>query len=567
MTGTPDSWGPNTAVSTKHAYYLTSTWSPCGQFIAVVANEVVEIWDALTLKLLSTLKPKQVATRFRHGLAYSPDGCSLASCSDTAIIIWDTQTGGEVKRVTCEVPENGLKLLWSLDGETIGAISSQELGAFTINSYSVASGSALSPCTLQSRDAPYIWACDKSFQIATTAAWDSRSHRINIFEIGAVPTEIKSFPFQSHSRLRAFSSTTHRISITASITGDPNHVPELLVLDIHNSEVLLRETGSYQHLTFSPDGCFLAAFSGDYLCIWRYSSNHYTQWRKFQQAPIPLQFSPTLSSILGCAGPLLHVLHLDNSPNALLKKPLITNQNKLLDAFSPDGTYIATAYQGTSTITITNLHSQKPSPSQFIDTELEITSMVLTGKVLMVKGLETVVAWLLTEEGVVDGIVGNTRADCNDSLWEISTKALINRWTRLLGQQGGGESDGHLEFSVEDGIGAITLNESVIHAYHTETGEVLKSTGMPLHLRSTWYHFQNQCDLYYQDLCKHYRTLESSWPVSQTTLQEGWVKDPEGKHRLWLHGHWRSTRNHVDWLHNATTLRLRNSSELVVIKF
>ena len=562
MTGAPDSWGPNTAVSTKHAYYLSSTWSPCGQFIAVVANEAIEIWGALTLKLLSTLKPTQVATRFRHGLAYSPDGHSLAGCSDTAIIIWDTQTGGEVKSIPCRVTRDGLELVWSLDGKIIGAGSKQEWNSFTIYAYNVASGITLPPCTLQSINTSYfwIWAYAKSFRIATIQ--DLKSCRICIFETGAIPTEIESFPLRSHSELGAFSPTTYRISIT----GNPNHVPELLILDIHNSEVLLRETGLYQYLTFSPDGSFFAAFSVDHLCIWRYSPSHYTQQRKFQQAPIPLQFSPTLSSILSCTGHILHVLHLDSSPTALLKKPLATTQDKLLDAFSPDSTFIATAYHGGSTITITNLHSQKPFPSQFIDTELKISAVVLTGNVLIVKGPETLVAWLLTEKGVVDGIVGNTRADCNDSLWEISTKALINRWARLLGQQGGSDDSGQLEFSVEDGIGAIMLNESVIQIYHTETGEILKSTRMPLHLRSTWYNLQNEYDLYYHDLSKHHRTLEGSWPVSKTTLQEGWVKDPEGKHRLWLHGHWRST-NHVDWLHNATTLRLRNSSELVIIKF
>ena len=533
----------------------------------MAANEAVEIWDALTLKLLFTLKSAKAAARFKHGLSYSPDGHSLAGCSDTAIVIWDTQTGGEVKRIECGVIKNGLELVWSLDGETICAVSQQELGSIIIHVYNVASGIALSPCTLQSRDTPYILAHDKSFWIVTTAAWDSRSHRINIFEIGPTPTEIESFPFQSHSTLRAFSPTTYRISITTSIVGDSSHVPKLFILDICNSEILLQETGSYQHLSFSCDGGLFAAFAGDHLHIWRYTSSHYIQWREFQQAPTPLQFSPTLSSILGCAGPLLHVLHLDNSPVALSKKPPTTTKNQLLDAFSPDSTYIATAYHGESTITITNLHSQKPFPSQFIETELEISAMVLTGNVLLVKGSETLVAWLLTEEGVVDGIVGNTRADRNDGLWEISTQALINRWARLLGQQGGSGDKEILEFSVEDGIGAITLNESVIRVYHTETGEVLKSAGIPLHFRSTWYKFQDECDLYYHNLYKHHQVLEHNWPVSQATLQEGWVKDPEGKHRLWLYGHWRSARNSVDWLHNAATLRLKNSSELVIIKF
>ncbi|KAF9647149.1 hypothetical protein BDM02DRAFT_2810825 [Thelephora ganbajun] len=570
VTGIPDSWDPSTAISTKHPYYLSSTWSPSSQFIAVVAKEAVEIWDALTLKLLSTLRSTHATTTLGHGLSYSPDGQSLAGCSNTAIIVWDIQTGGEAKTIECGVTETGLELVWSLDGKTIGAFSPQKLEPLTVYVYDVVSGTSLPPCTLQSKTRPYIWAHDKSFRIATTSLWDSRSCRISIFEVGLVPTEIESFPLQFQSGLGVFSPATYRISVASSFTRDNTHSPEFLILDIQNSEILLKEIGSYWHLSFSDDGSLFAAFTGNHLLVWMYTSNHYTRWREFQQTPTPLYFSPTSLSILGCAGPLLYILHLGNSPAAPAApaiEPVITTHSQQLDAFSPNGTYIATTYHGKSTITITNLHSQNPSPSQFIDTELEISAMVLTGRVLLVKGSDVVVAWLLTEEGVVDGIVGNTRADHNDSLWNISLQALANHWARLLGQRGGSDENGQLEFSVEDEIAAIKLNESIICVYHTETGEILKSVRTPLHLRATWYRFQDECNLYHSNLCKHHRPLECDWPVSQTTLQEGWVKDPDGKHRLWLHGHWRSAGNHVDWLHNAATLRLRNSSELVVIKF
>ena len=565
VTGAPDLWGPSTAVSTKHVCYLSSTWSPCGQFIAVAASEAVEIWDALTLKLLSTFKLAKATTGPKCGLCYSPDGHSLAGCSDGAIVIWDTQTGGEVKRIECGAIKNELELVWSLDGETICAFPKHKLGSITVDIYNIASGTILPPFTIQSRNALYVWAHDKSFWIATTAAWNSKSHRIKIFKTGSTPTEIESFPFQSSSLLRAFSPTTYRVSITTSVTRGSSHAPKLFILDIHNSEVLLQETGSYKYLSFSCDGSLFAAFTGNHLHIWRYNSSHYIKWREFQRTPTPLQFSPTLSSLLGCAGPLLYMLHLDNSP-ALLEKPLTTTKNQLLDAFTPGSTYIATAYQGESTITITNLHPQKPFPSQFIDTELEISAMVITGNVLLVKSPETLVAWLLTEEGVVDSIVGNTRADRNDSLWEISPQALISQWSRLLGQGRSGDEK-CLEFSVRDEIGAISVNESELCVYHTGTGEILKSADIPLNLQPTWYKFQDGCSLYYHDFYKHHQVLEHIWPVSQATLQEGWVKDPEGKHRLWLYGHWRSARNSVDWLHNVTTLRLKTSSELVIVKF
>ena len=56
-----------------------------------------------------------------------------------------------------------------------------------------------------------------------------------------------------------------------------------------------------------------------------------------------------------------------------------------------------------------------PPPSQFIDTGLEILAIVLTGNVLLVRDSNIVVAWLLTEEGVLGGTFGERRMDRSDS--------------------------------------------------------------------------------------------------------------------------------------------------------
>ena len=59
----------------------------------------MRILDALGLKPLSTLQPVKPTIKLICGLAFSPDGYSLAGCSDTGIIIWDTQTDGVVKEI------------------------------------------------------------------------------------------------------------------------------------------------------------------------------------------------------------------------------------------------------------------------------------------------------------------------------------------------------------------------------------------------------------------------------------------------------------------------------------
>ena len=567
--GTPDSWDlSTTSTSTGSSFYLSSTWSPCGQFVASATKETVEIRDALALKLLSTILPTKATIGFRCGLAYSPDGWSLASCFNTGIVIWDTQTGGEVTKIDCEVIGNGLELVWSLDGKTIGTVSPRVSGAIAVHTYDVASGAKLSSNTVQSMGNAYLWAYDTSFHIMAMAG-GRKGWSINIFEVGPTITKIDPFSFQSHFAFGAFSPTTCWISVSTSTTGNHNHNPGLLILEVQNSGVLLQETGYHSHHTFSLDGHSFAAFTNGCLHIWKFTSGHYVRWREFQQASATLQFSPTSSSILGHAGTLLHILHLGCSPLALSMGSVTTTHGQPLDAFSPYGTYIATTHHGKSTITITNLHSQNPSPSQFIDTDLEISAMVLTGSVLLVKGSDKIVAWLLTEEGVVDGIFGNTRADCNDSLWEVSTQSFSTGWARILGQgDSNDDNDGYLDFVVEDEIAAIRRGGYVIRAYHTRTGEILESDEAPLH---TGYRFHgphhDECNLYHHNPYKYCEPLKYNWPVSQTSLQEGWVKDPEGKHRLWIHPNWRSSRNSVDWLDKVTTLRLKNPSKLVIIKF
>ncbi|KAF9645787.1 hypothetical protein BDM02DRAFT_3189409 [Thelephora ganbajun] len=567
VVGVPDSWSPSTAsASAKHSYYLSSTWSPCGQFIAVVSEEAIEIWDALALKLLSTFQSSEVATRFRQGLAYSPDGYSLAACCNTAIIIWDIQTGGVVKKIDYGVSGDCLELVWSLDGGTI-AILLQVSGTWAIHTYGVASGAIQSSSPIQSIRSTHLWAHNKSFKVMIETGDSLKGHTINIFEVGPTLIKIEPFAFQSYLTLGVFSPTTYRISASTGYNDDY----KLLVLDCYNSKVLLQEVGCYQDPCFSPDGSTFAAFTRGYLLIWRYTSGHYIQWKRFQQNPMKYQFSPTSLSILGHAGHLLQILHLDYSPTSPVTEPAIATHGQLLDAFSSSGTYIATAYHQENTITITNLHSQNPSPSQFIDTAFGISEIVLTGNVLLVKGSDTLVAWLLTEEGIVDGILDNRRANSNDSLWNIPLKSFTSFWARLL-QQGDSDSsnDNVLEFSVEDEIAAIRHNGLALRVYHTKTGETLGLDKEPL---GTVYYFDNpgkdHCNLYHHNSYKHHKPLKCDWPISQTTLQEGWIKDPEGKHQLWLYPHWRSSQNDVDWLHDTSTLRLRQGkpSQLVIVKF
>ena len=193
-------------------------------------------------------------------------------------------------------------------------------------------------------------------------------------------------------------------------------------------------------------------------------------------------------------------------------------------------------------------------------------------------------AWLLTEEGAVNGVSGNRRAGQSDRLWSISLKDLMSAytssqdinpsfWRRLLqpAHSGRQENDHHLQFSVGNGVAALqhpTGHDYFI--YHVETGEIIKMDKALFHPKPTWYRFYNphkdECDLYHYNLHKHHETLECGWPISQNSLHEGWVKDPDGKHRLWLPVGWRSVEGGVNWFNKTTTLRLK-TSDICIIKF
>ena len=556
--GNRDLWGATRVLSSNQSYYLSSTWSSDGKFITGLAEEVIEIWEVATLALFSTLHLTKVAAKFRQGLAYSNGGDFLASCFSDGIIIWDVKTGGELTTIDCEVTDSGLELEW-LDGRTICTISPIVKETLVLNIYNIASGTRISTAALQSRYKPHIWAKSKSLGVATMAqgygGWS-----IDIFEVGSTTTLVESFPFHYNAPVQDFSAATYRAAIL--MTESSPHNSELFILDIRNSEVLLRATGSFQYTGFSFYATSFAASTKDRLLIWESdTSGKYTLDRIFQHIPGPLQFPQSYGDLYSCAGAQLYIVNYTGP-----MEPGTTGHHQYCDAFSLYGTFTATAHFGGPTITITNLNSQNPIPSQVIDTDLEISAMVLTGNVLLAANLEKVVGWLLTEEGVVDGVVGNMRADHRNSLWEIS--GLMGAATI---QQDNGERG--LQFSVKDQIAVIYMGGSVIHAYCTMTGEIIKPAEAPQHDGCTHYCFNstqsgNDWNHYHHDLYKNQkRPLELEWPISETTLKEGWVKDPEGKHRMWLPAHWRIPGNEVDWFHNTKTLRLRNSSETLIVKF
>jgi len=543
--GAPDSWDVTTGIYSKDHYNGLCTWSPCGRFVAAHTGKATEIRDQLTLELTTLLQPTETIPRLTGPLAYSPDGHSIACASNTATIIWDIQTGGVAKEVKCST--EGTSLVWSSDGQMLCTIRLKDPVTFTVHTYDISSGATLCPGTLQSRDNPHLWTHDKSFRIMTTA-WGRRHHNdtIDIFEVGSTLTKIQSFvfPFKTYSifTVQSFSPITHCISISNGLI--------FYIWDIQNSKRLLcDEAEPYSH-SFSPDGSLLAASHADDVCVWTYASTdgftlsrEFRCWRVFDS----LRFSPTLSSIVGHSGDILQVWY--------LREPATVPRDRdrpFTVGLSRSGTRVAIAYDEENTITITDPLAQ--TPPQIIDVGAKIWGLVITGNVLLVQSIEGVVAWLLTEEGLVVGVVGGRRVDRGDSIWTVSHGPHTIYF-----------------FRVQDHVGVIDSDSGFTHIYRTETGEVLHPTQTPRNSDDSWisftdahrgrnylrYHNLSQCDISPRD----------SWQFSRATLREGWIKDPEGKHRLWVPVEWRDHLDPADWLHDLTIQFSRIGGKLVLVKF
>ena len=530
IVGNQDSWDQWLVTPCKYDHGLCA-WSPCGRFIAVGDEEGAEIRDSLSFELLSTLMPTKLGQESMDQLAYSMDGRSIASIMGTLLVIWDIQTGGVAKEIEHGSAYNAT-LAWSLNGSTIGIISREDLYArdYTVYIYDVASGTMHSPGTLLPKDVPCIFAYDTSFRVMATAR-DDEGCIVNIFEVGPVLTKIESFHIplrEKYFEVETFSQTTHRISINV---GD-----DYFVFDIRTSRRLL--SGEYlgSHC-FSSDGSLFAGISKSAVHVWKYTSGGYTLWRKFPfldpRYPYrSLQFSSTPSSLLVRSNKLLQLWR-------LAAPPIVAHPNRytpLLVAFSRCESYIVTGHRKDGIVTITNLLSQNPPRS--IDTGMVIYRLALTGNFLLVLDLTTIAAWRLTEEGSVDGIFADRRAGRGGSIWTVSLSEPI--------------------FSVGDQTVAIRQKEKVVHVYHTETGEVLEPTQTLPYCRnySSWDMIRGLHYLHYHDID----------PVS--IRQRGWMKDPEGKHRLWIPVEWRNFLYKATSSDDLKTLRLDlRGGETILIKF
>lgn len=536
--GAPDSWNQVASISNKDVSYRFCTWSPCGQFIATRTRKVVEIRNHLTFELLTTLE----SISFLEGpLVYSPDGRSIACASNrhslasiAAIIIWDIQTGGVAKEIRRGVKINSMA--WSLDGRLLGATRVGDVGVYT---YSVVSGKILSPKQQFSCIKSPLWASQESVRFI---ALDTQDAPLSIFEVGHTLTRICTLQLPSMTYFDiSFSPTTYRLSHRCH--GD------LLVYQSSTPKPLLNKKGLFTCTCFSSDGGFFAASKADVICVWKYGSGRYILWKEFPShgEAKSLGFSPDSLSIVGYSGKILQVWQLDDLP----ARPKQHCQE--FTGLSRSSNHIVTAKKMEKIITVTDINTQVPS--QLIDSGVGIKGLFITGRVLLVVGLEKTLAWLLTDEGLVDGVLGGRRANCDDSIWTIQLS----------------HSGPKPKFWVKGQVAEIRCGKDRCVVFHTATGKILQpdqGSKCPSYsgnlLKQAFY---GQDYFHFHNLLQSSATHRGTWQFTEDSLSEGWVKDLTGRQRLWVPIEWRTSWDKKNWCQSVMIYFGTLGGKLIIIKF
>ena len=545
--------------------YVSYTWSPCGQFFSTQTSTSVEVWDSLTLEKHSSLQSIELGEvqyplhHTPHALSYSPDGHSMVGFFGSSIIIWDIQTGGVAKEIQCS--DTPRSLVWSLDGQAIGAIFPAETETYWVAyTYDVNSGVRMSTDMLQSLFQPYLWSHNKSFQAMTIPDSSNFTVHIKIFEIWPIFGDIASFSIKLDlcygNSTMSFSPAVYWFSAISNNSSSSSW-NTLVVLDIQSSKVFLKTTDCFSASYLSPDGSLLMASTSFEIKIWKYSSDKgYTQWRVFpvwggtMGGSQGCQFSPTSSSLLISRRGFLEVKHLDG--------PNISSSGKIdfCDVFSTDGTFVVIApYEG-KTVTVTNLNKIN---LQSIEPGFIVQQLALTNNVLLVQGDGQLAGWQLMG-GMVDKVLDDGAMGQDGRLW---TKHVPKH---------------HPRFWVGSSIGVLESSGEYLLCYNTETGEELGSipVEVPSPSAPSWKCFNNwhssfggQYSFSYHKFSECEDPSKDNLLVSIPWYEEGWVKYPVGKywHKFWLPVHWRPQWHTAHWLDSVTTLRIRATTGLVIIKF
>lgn len=251
---------PNKTILEHTMVVVGVAWSPDGKTLASASrDETIILWNAESGERLRTLKGH---TSWLDSVAWSPDGKRLASGShDHTIIVWDAVTG-EIQRTLQGHTHNVTNVSWSPDGKRLASGSNDN----TIIIWYPESGARLR--TLEGHR-----------ESVTNVSWSPDG---SMLASGGFDWSIILWDVKSGARLRTLSENVHSIvscvawspdgKTLASGSDDVIAFNSIVLLDAQSGDILQVLEGHKDFISsvaWSPDGKRLASGSeDDTIIVW-----------------------------------------------------------------------------------------------------------------------------------------------------------------------------------------------------------------------------------------------------------------------------------------------------------
>ena len=350
-------------------------YSPDGTRLAVATSIGIWIYDSQTGREVDIL---QGHTREIRGIAYAPDGRTLASSSgggddvfilaDDTLILWDTVSGTR----KAALPSSGAySIAFSPDGKTIAtggyedvqlwdAVSGEPTASFQTESNIVIENLVFSPDgkTIATGGTADI----RLWDVATaTHKATLQGHTKSVLSLSFSPDGSTLASGSSDHTIRLWDTTTvtHKAMLAGpqspyapqSIAFSPDGSTlaqvgyrDVVLWDVPSGEVrrtLTGHTSWIKALAFSPDGKTITSASGE-IRLWDVvSGEHKTTFGNHMEPVTSVVFSPDGSTLAGCEGNRIHLLDGGSGAHKILIRGHTDDVTSL--AFSPDGSTIASS--------------------------------------------------------------------------------------------------------------------------------------------------------------------------------------------------------------------------------
>ena len=350
-------------------------YSPDGTRLAVATPIGIWIYDSQTGREVDIL---QGHTREIRGIAYAPDGRTLASSSgsgadvdllaDDTLILWDTVSG--TPKAT--LPGSGAySIAFSPDGKTIAtggyeyiqlwdAVSGEPTASFQTESNIVIENLAFSPdgktiATASTADIR-LWDVATATHKATL-----QGHTKSVLSLSFSPDGSTLASGSGDYTIRLWDTTTGTHKATLAGPQSP-YVPQsiafgpdgktiaqvgyrdVLLWDVPSGEVrrtLTGHTSWIKALAFSPDGKTIATGSGE-IRLWDVVSGKQKKiFGNHMEPVINVAFSPDGSTLAGCEANRIHLRDGRSGAHKILIRGHTDDVTSI--AFSPDGSTLASS--------------------------------------------------------------------------------------------------------------------------------------------------------------------------------------------------------------------------------